>query len=511
MLRTPPLVYESALLGFVLAGVLRQALWGVAGFWPWIPAAIAGVWVAVLALRPLSGYRAPRWQAWLWLAAAVVFLLRLPVPDHAYDVLNYHLINGERAAFGPPLMAGEVPYPIQLDPLADMLMAVSRHLLGYRLGTILNLLFFIWTLRAVDLLLVKASTPARVLAGVATLGTADLVAQLSTYMVDGLSIAIMLTALAMLLEGLRDWRLGLLLGASIALKVPNIIFVAPLALLARSPGLLAGIMPLLPDYVWKWVHLGNPVFPQLNALFRSPYFAATNFRDSRWGPHGILETLAWPVVAPFTQRLSELQPAWLLPAVGFVIAVPLVRRRRVAFVIVCAAILWSIGSGYGRYAIVLGPLAAVLLAEFRWAWVALAAAAAWGIFTGVRDDWSSRPIDPQGARFILRDRRLDAPPLPDGSWIVTGPVTTGFMALLDPRRPILDLHDATGPKSAELIAQASGRFVSVILPGRFGMSVEASRQELERAGFTLSSAREFPLPFFSPDYIVPLVLLEVRK
>lgn len=518
MLRTPALVFESALFGFVLAGVVRQALWGFAGSWPWVPATMVGVCVAVLALRPLSDYRAPRWQAWLWLAAAAAFLLRLPFPDHAYDVLNYHLINGERAAFGPPLIEGDVVYPIQLDPLADMLMAVSRHLLGYRLGTVVNLLFLIWTLRAVDRLLTRSPTSLRVLAGLATLGTADLLSQLSTYMVDGLSIPVMLTALALLLEEKRGWQLGLFLGAAVALKLPNVIFAVPIALLARSPGLVAAVLPVLPDYLWKWVRLGNPIYPQLNAIFRSPYFPPENFRDTRWGPHGILETLAWPLLAPFTGRLGEVQTAWILPAAGFAVALFFVRRKRVAFVILCAALLWTIGSGYGRYAIVLGPLGALLLADLaasgwrRQACAAvLAVAAAWGIFVGIRTDWSSRPLDgtawAREARFILRDRRLEAP-IPAGSWIVTGPVTTGFMALLDPRRPVVDLHDARAPR---LIEGLHGEFQSLILPGRFGMSVDASRRELERAGFTLVAARDFPLPFFSPDFIVPVMLLEVRR
>ncbi len=46
------------------------------------------------------------------------------------------------------------------------------------------------------------------------------------------------------------------------------------------------------DMLWQQHH--NPVFPLLNQIFHSPDFPATNWRDPRFLPHGILQTLFFP-------------------------------------------------------------------------------------------------------------------------------------------------------------------------------------------------------------------------
>ena len=151
----PDCTFETLLFGLLLAAVARQASWGIRGSWPWLPAMIVGGLAAALALRHLPEYRTPRWHFLFWIAAAFVLLLRLPFPDTTFDVINYHLINGEWAVSGPPLIDGDVPYLMIGNPLADMILAAGRHLLGYRLGTAVNLLFLIWTLRAVDRVLAR--------------------------------------------------------------------------------------------------------------------------------------------------------------------------------------------------------------------------------------------------------------------------------------------------------------------------------------------------------------------
>jgi len=51
---------------------------------------------------------------------------------------------------------------------------------------------------------------------------------------------------------------------------------------AASLGAIVGIAPIVPWYARLAFRYGNPVFPMFNGLFRSPYFAPTNWRDDRW-------------------------------------------------------------------------------------------------------------------------------------------------------------------------------------------------------------------------------------
>jgi len=48
------------------------------------------------------------------------------------------------------------------------------------------------------------------------------------------------------------------------------------------------------SYVYAWIIAGNPVLPLLNATFRSPYFAPTDFNDTRW-QSGLDAALPWNI------------------------------------------------------------------------------------------------------------------------------------------------------------------------------------------------------------------------
>ncbi|HYC05076.1 MAG TPA: hypothetical protein VED40_17415 [Azospirillaceae bacterium] len=108
---------------------------------------------------------------------------------------------------------------------------------------------------------------------------------------------------------LRDWErpglrsavgIFLLLGAAVGAKYHGLYFgtiglLAMFRLFAAMPAgralraaaagtavfLAVGILP----YALAWIWTGNPVFPYLNATFRSPYTEAADFMDSRWSGH----------------------------------------------------------------------------------------------------------------------------------------------------------------------------------------------------------------------------------
>lgn len=79
----------------------------------------------------------------------------------------------------------------------------------------------------------------------------------------------------------------------------------PLPAVARTAGLVGlgiGAGFLLTGGAWAaylWISLGNPVFPALNTIFRSPSAAFSDYADLRFLPAGFWDGLAYPAKIAF--------------------------------------------------------------------------------------------------------------------------------------------------------------------------------------------------------------------
>jgi hypothetical protein len=325
------------------------------------------------------------------------YLLRLPFPDISWDVLNYRLLHAERSLRGAFFMAGDYfPTPAPYNPAPDTVTALFRHALGYRLGTLPNLLALVWTARVVEKLLrpfVARAWP-RAAAVLLVVLAEHLLYEVNEYMVDLLSLPLLLEAtwLALRFEeaekrGAVLVRVALLLGLAAALKLTNAAAILPVVLLCaykalagpgrlKSRGLLtaaavslvAFVAPLVPFAAYLWRATGNPAFPLANALFESPYWPTGGGWDARWGPKGLWETLVWPVLTVFEPgRHSELNVYSGRVALGFVVALlglALARRggraREVCLLAFVGCLTWSAGGmGYSRYGLYLEVLSGV--------------------------------------------------------------------------------------------------------------------------------------------------------
>lgn len=59
-------------------------------------------------------------------------------------------------------------------------------------------------------------------------------------------------------------------------------------------------------WMWHlWLQYHNPIFPFLNHLFHSPHFAGDNWRDTRFLPNGILQTLFYPFYFSWDGRIAD--------------------------------------------------------------------------------------------------------------------------------------------------------------------------------------------------------------
>ncbi len=95
---------------------------------------------------------------------------------------------------------------------------------------------------------------------------------------------------------------GVFFGMAFALKLTNIIYVVTAfvclsyfafinsrnlrvtlsKIFYHCAGVLLGILPIIPWWIYVYSKTRNPFFPYYNSIFKSPYYPVESFRDSRW-------------------------------------------------------------------------------------------------------------------------------------------------------------------------------------------------------------------------------------
>lgn len=392
------LLYTSAFV--------RQWLWLIpSNTLGWILTLLFSViiWALHLTTKDRDAQTTPR-EFWLIVALPLflIYAMRAAFPDTSFDLLDYRLINSERALHGLPLIAGDFfPARFPFNPAPDMVTGISRHLLGYRLGTIVNYLVVVW----VGTLLLKFLRPYLnhawlLCAGVLTvLLTEHLLFIVNNYMVDLLALPLLLEATRIALDDEKrsrchSIRLAIFLGASAAFKLTNLAFAVPILLIyfykltrneprtawIKNLMLVGGcfLLPLIPYTLYISWQTGNPVFPLFNQLFRSPYWP-TNDLGVRWGPvvddprwlhMRWWEVLLWPLLLPFKieHTAGDLGPHAGRISVAFIAAIASITLKRIdrrlrltGLIVVVGAVLWSMISGMLRYATYLELLGGLLV------------------------------------------------------------------------------------------------------------------------------------------------------
>jgi hypothetical protein len=581
--------FGDALIFLYLLVFIRQYLWPLdSNALAWalsLPVACVG-WYFYVTTKPFTSERAGR-EFWLLVLPPLVllYLLRLPFPDLSWDVLNYRLLHAERSLRGTLFMPGDYfPTPAPYNPAPDTITGLFRHALGYRLGTVVNLLALVWTARVVEKLLrpFVARVWPRAAAVLLVLLAEHLLYEVNEYMVDLLSLPLLLEAtwLALRVDETEKKRavlvrVALLLGLSAALKLTNAAAILPVVLLCAyralaGPGRLklkellatvalcfvAFVAPLVPFTVYLWRLTANPVFPLANTFFLSAYWPTDGGWDARWGPKGLFETLAWPVLATFDPaRHSELSVYSGRITLGFVVALCglalLWRERRVralCLLVVVGSLAWSAGGmGYSRYGLYLEVLSGVTvvalaasflrmnLSDSAPAWrrvvpavliLALGAQGALACVYALRYEWSMRPTALSDwrsyrheARYIFRDRRLrdfmnaETRALFDGveGWVESGPKSNGVEVLIDPTLPNVTAshpeYFATRDARQHFIRTIEAgprRMLSLCMPE----DLVQAREYVKSRGLTYVGARPVQVPFFSQRRPLSMMLIE---
>jgi hypothetical protein len=567
------------------AAIVRQYLcwvplpnpgaWIVSGF-----AAAAASWAYVVT-RTETRTRVPL-AFWILvgLPLTFVFSLRVTFPDVSFDVLNYRIFHGARGLRGFLYRPGDFfPTPAPYNTAPDMAMGIIRLVFGYRLGTVINLFSLLWAGRIVDRLLSSRLTNAgvRAVAVLLILTAEHLFFEINTYMIDLLAVPLLLEAARLSLDEIAPenrtgvlTRVAFLLGLSVAFKLINVVVAFPITVLCawrffsetRSAfsakeavrailfPLVAFLLPILPFTIYLYSEMGSPVFPLLNGVFKSPYWPPNSGWDQRWGPFGSWEVLIWPVKMLFyPERLSELLVYSGRMSLGFVACIVAwivawrdAQLRRLSFLALAGLLLWSVGTGYIRYALVLELLAGIVLItlaveaikQSRLMAIAALIFCSLGVqtlfackFTG-KTEWSGRPTFfkypaawKREAHYLLRDRslrsfsaKMDRTRFAQVEvWIESSIKTATLEILLNDKAPVIGLRSYESFASPEsrrrfvaAIEQASGKRMFTLC---FQEDLNDAIQTIEKRGLTAGAQTRLELPFYSPDYRLGLVMIEV--
>lgn len=267
----------------------------------------------------------------------VIFILRIAIPDNAFDTLNYHLMLQENPFdnyinyhFFPSKNINTFSYP-----LGDRMFFIFRKLLGYRLGLALNLGVIILTYNIAKEIsgiilksVIKININLKVISIISFLSvySEKIYEIMCVYYIDILYIPLFLELLKIILLTRKDEYnkknniyIGVLAGIIVSLKITNILFIMPMYIvycfrnfksIKLKDYICLVIIPIIPIFIYTLnilIQTGSPVFPYYNKFFKSQYFDNINWIDSRFGPKNILETIFWPIIVFFKPaRTTEL-------------------------------------------------------------------------------------------------------------------------------------------------------------------------------------------------------------
>ena len=520
---------------------------------------------------------------WVFFALPLllVYLLRLPFPDISYDVLNYRLVQSERSLIGPLFTKGDFfPTIFPLNPAVDTLTGIFRHALGYRLGTIINYFALVWTGLVIDRMMAQrlSHRVARALLILLVLSTEHLLFQITSYMVDLLAIPLLLEATYLATKYHESKRpsfdlfvISILLGTSMAIKLSNAPAVIAIGLITAFQflknaklerksfvigviALVLCLIPAMPHAVYIYNQTGSPVFPLYNKLLKSPFWAEINVGDGRWGPRTWWETIIWPLISIANpRRLSELAVYSGRLSFAFVAAVVCLvwpRRsetRALAIIFLLSSLLWSLTSGYIRYALYIEVIGGILIIEIMiaaflerarlqvlsWAAIlpAVLALATQLLLSAIyvqRTEWGGRPTlfsEPTGyfseLKFLIHDRNLWSF-LPQGqkeifdpvqTWIVSNVKTSGVEILLRNRIPMIGIHNQeyfdvkqSRERFRQTVQTNAGRnFYSLSLLDNLDTSLSIIKQR----GLQPGNITRLRIPFYSERVQLPMAIIEV--
>ncbi|SFP89877.1 hypothetical protein SAMN05443579_11793 [Variovorax sp. PDC80] len=371
-----PLPYQEPVGCFLVGAAVGGT---IVGLWAWLPLNYPGVYALGLAVPLTIGRRSAlemlgalrRAAAMhagsggfvqLLIAGTVLahFALAL-MPEIGHDALATHLFIPtqllERRAWGFDI--GTYAWAL-LPMLGDWMFAIGHMLAGERGARLINLCFILASAFVVRDMALWAGASVRCArwSSLLFLCTPLALLETSSLYIESVWTAFAAAGVLALLRVVgreRDGALaaGVLLGAALAAKAITLTLLPALLLLflagfrgwghrkaLRPVALGVGAMALIGGlpYAVAWARTGNPMFPYLNQVFKSPLWSTLPFEDPRW-----TKGLHWNALQDITfnsVKFLEAQPGasgfqWLILLVPCLLLLAWQRRwRALALVLV---------------------------------------------------------------------------------------------------------------------------------------------------------------------------------
>lgn len=267
-----------------------------------------------------------KWDAMTITSIVFVYLIHVHIPDTSWDVISYHILHQQplpwsqvSESFFPSTMLHSF-----LFPLADRMSGGFQHLLGFRFGTLLNLLIGILLYIQLRQIILKqghalslCAWQVSVLACAVTTAI-NVLTQIHTYYADLRTVPILLFFLDEFLTGearksaktllLMAWCIGLEICFKISAGIPLLLFMAyflwgsraRLSIRVIAAGIGLAILPLIPYAYTNLLETQSPFFPFLYQIW--PSNLLLHGKDSLMiygdilfsGPQTLVQALIWP-------------------------------------------------------------------------------------------------------------------------------------------------------------------------------------------------------------------------
>lgn len=349
-----------------------------------------------------KGWDKTDWKKFIGIFVILVLGLTKSVyPDTASDTLRYHLTaqNPEFINYFQEHFA-KGNFQVWGFRLGDKLFYVFRYLLGYRYGTLLNVIVLILIyLQIYDILsevdkkygrqekdIISYIGTNKIVWSLLLTLIQDAIFMIGLYYVDILAIPVAIEIVSQLMKaGTEEQKpiniiyYAALNGVWFAFKMTNIIYIIPCVLIyiyyvrksmdvkCLGKSALAAALPCSIYLLYNYISTGNPIFPYFNVLFKSDFFSNANFKDGRWGGENLFQQIFWFVYLIFKPDYRQEELSWKyngILIVGFIglvlicitLAAQCIKKNKIdrslgvyMLVFFSSSILYGLTTGYSRY------------------------------------------------------------------------------------------------------------------------------------------------------------------
>ena len=367
-----------------------------------------------------DGTRKREWLVLLLVALPIIRLgfFRALYPDQNFDTLHFELYLQDYDLSDNKVNFAAAAIRTYYFPLPERIFGWCRHLLGYRLGTLIDTFLIVAIIASAYDFLKRffatwspgIKTPV-VLTGLLALFAVwadNALFNIGSYKPDLIGVPILMELMHIVFFDKRERKTSGhlaffgLVSLVIAYKLTYLPYAALLAVVyffRYAPRyrpqewigypLLVLVVPSI-YLVYNYMETGSPIFPFYNKLFHSSLYPNANFKDLAYGPLNLRETFFFPIVTwldpgrcnpwhLFSYRLlagyiiAPLTMVWcVLKRKTDPIARPLFFLALTAFVFDFSCIVTT---GYYRYGIIVevlyGLVLGVLFLRFRKKWVGI--------------------------------------------------------------------------------------------------------------------------------------------